>query len=191
MNSGNIFISYRREDAGWVNQAIYKALTEHFSPEQVFMDIDSIDLGNDFVDALEEAVAKCDVMLVLIGKDWAEPSTNGIRLQNPYDFVHIEVAVAIKRNIRIIPVLIDDAQLPSVEVLPEPLRPLIRRQVHRIKNPSFSSDIKPLIEAIGRILGAPGNKNKSPSDKLSWALRLKKKFFLINEVEKPLLVGLG
>ncbi len=127
----NVFISYRRSDttsgyASW----IYDRLAQKHGAEHVFMDLDSLPLGVDFVEHLEKALEMSDVALILIGPAWlgATLASGRRRLDDPGDFVRLEVAAALRASTRVIPVLIDGAQLPEPEELPEELRPLTRRQ---------------------------------------------------------------
>src|SRR2546421_1864887 len=127
----NVFISYRRSDttsgyASW----IYDRLAATHGAEHVFMDLDSLPLGVDFVEHVQRALASTDVTLVLIGPHWlqaVDPSGRH-RLDDPGDFVRIEVAAALRSSNRVIPVLVDGAQMPTPDDLPADLRPLTRRQ---------------------------------------------------------------
>ena len=109
-----IFINYRRQDSeGYVGR-LYDHLARHFEPTDVFMDVDSIPPGADFVTVLEEAVAACDVFIAVIGQHWItisdEAGTRRIDLWN--DFVRIEIASALKQGKIVIPVLVERARMP-------------------------------------------------------------------------------
>ena len=124
-----IFISYRREDTAGYAGRLYDRLAAHFGPDRVFMDVEGIEPGVDFVDALERAVGSCEVLIVLIGKDWLVADGAGKRrLDDPADFVRIETAAALARNIRVVPVLVDDAEMPRANQLPADMASLARRQ---------------------------------------------------------------
>src|ERR1700726_3923897 len=101
--SGQIFISYRREDASYPAGRLYDGLSAHFPQNQIFMDVDSIDLGENFVKAIGETVESCDVLIAVIGKGWltSRDQEGQRRLDNPDDFVHLEIATALKRDIRV------------------------------------------------------------------------------------------
>jgi len=103
--SGQIFISYRREDASYPAGRLYDRLSAHFPQNQIFIDVDTIEPGIDFVKALEESVGACDVLTAVIGKRrLMSCDQEGKRqLESPEDFVHIEIATALKRDIRVIP----------------------------------------------------------------------------------------
>ena len=109
--SGQIFISYRREESRWSARSLHDRLSVSFGPKQIFMDIDAIAPGEDFVRAIETTVAKCDVLIAVIGNNWltSKDDRGGRRLDSPEDFVRMEIATALKREIRVIPVLVDGA----------------------------------------------------------------------------------
>ena len=115
-----ILISYRREDSADVTGRIYDRLIQQFGRETVFKDVDSIPLGIDFRTHLDEQVAKCEVFLAVIRRDWMKNlgSTGTTRLDDPRDFVRIEIESALKRQIPVIPVLVSGATIPSAERLP-------------------------------------------------------------------------
>src|SRR5262249_37644434 len=135
----HVFISYRRGDSAGYAQAIYNKLVSRFSKDHVFMDVDTIEPGVDFVHVIERAVSECSVLLVLIGNRWLESQgSTGIRLNDPNDFVRLEITTALAHDIWIIPVLLEGVTMPSEEVLPEPLRPLARREAVEIRNTRFN-----------------------------------------------------
>ena len=113
---------------------------EHFDGE-VFKDIDSIELGEDWVEAITGAVASCDVMLALIGDEWlrSPTRTGSRRLDDPSDFVRVEIETALKRDVRVIPILVDGAQMPRAAELPPGLAPLVRRQAWSSARPVSTS----------------------------------------------------
>jgi TIR domain len=149
----NIFISYRREDASGYAIAIYNKLCGAMGKEHIFMDVNAIDPGVDFVERIENAIASCDVLLVLIGKKWLTASNGpNRRLDEPNDFVRLEVSTALKRDIRVVPILVDDAIMPKTEELPDNLKLLARRNALRASNTSFNDDIDRLIEKLCDLL---------------------------------------
>ncbi|MFZ0426234.1 MAG: toll/interleukin-1 receptor domain-containing protein [Xanthobacteraceae bacterium] len=150
--AGKIFINYRRgDDSGYAGR-LYDRLQDKFEPQQIFMDVDSIAPGLDFVRELNDRVAECDVLLAVIGKDWidARNAAGGRRLDDPDDFVRIEIAAALSRDKRVIPVLVGGAQMPRPEELPEPLRPLARRNAVRLTYERFRADTQGLVKALQR-----------------------------------------
>ncbi len=124
-----IFISYRRNDSASNAGRIYDRLESHFGQGQVFMDVDTIQPGLDFVDVVQEAVGSCDAFIAVIGKEWlgASDESGRRRLENPEDLVRVEVATALERDIRVIPVLVQGTQMPAVTELPEGLKSLSQR----------------------------------------------------------------
>jgi hypothetical protein len=151
--SGQIFISYRREESKWSARSLHDRLCRNFDPKEIFMDIDAIALGEDFVKAIETTVAKCDVLIAIIGNNWltSKDDHGDRRLDNPEDFVHMEIATALKREIRVIPVLVDGALMPRSTDLPDDLKPLVRRNALRITDASFDGDCRRLVTAIEEV----------------------------------------
>ena len=152
--SGQIFISYRREESRWSARSLHDRLRRDFDPKQIFMDIDAIALGEDFVEAIESTVAKCDVLIAMIGNNWliSKDDQGGRRLDNPQDFVRMEIATALKREIRVIPVLVDGALMPRSMELPDDLKPLARRNALQISDTSFDGDCQRMVAAIKEVL---------------------------------------
>src|SRR5262245_64105258 len=121
-----VFISYRREETAGEARALFTGLVSRLGRNSVFMDVDSIALGRDFRQVLQERLGSCDVLFALIGPGWLD-ATDGSgtrRLENPTDFVRQEIAAALKRNIPVIPVLVQGAQVPQPERLPDDLKDL-------------------------------------------------------------------
>ncbi|MBN1451681.1 MAG: SUMF1/EgtB/PvdO family nonheme iron enzyme [Anaerolineales bacterium] len=153
---GRIFISYRRADSAGYAGRIYDRLTAHFGEDTVFMDVDTIEAGLDFVEVLQNAVQCCDVLVALIGRSWLniKDETGKRRLDNPEDFVRIEIAAALSRNIRVIPVLVDGATMPRSTELPDNLKPLVRRNALQVNHQSFNADAHRLIAQLELALKA-------------------------------------
>jgi TIR domain len=151
--SGGVFISYRREDSRGVAGRIYDRLSDRLGSENVFFDVDNIAPGLDFVDVLTERVSVCDALVAVIGKDWlaSADKTGRRRLDNSEDFVRVEIEAALKRGVRVIPVLVEDAAMPQADELPESLRKLARRQGVVIDHARFNSDVERLIRVLSEI----------------------------------------
>ena len=113
----NIFISYRRADSEGYAGRIYDRLAERFGSDRVFLDVTDIGVGEDFVDAIHQAISCCQVLLVLIGPRWSSivNETGKKRLYDPNDFVRLEVASALENGLRVIPVLVFGAEMPAAE----------------------------------------------------------------------------
>jgi tetratricopeptide (TPR) repeat protein len=145
-----IFISYRRDDSaghvGWMRSL----LIQKFGADEIFRDLDTIPPGVDFVEAIEQAVASCEVLLAVIGPRWltATNSRGQLRLENPEDLVRVEIAAALDRNIRVIPVLVQDAPMPRSDELPQPLARLARRNAIELRDSSWEYDVGRLIAAL-------------------------------------------
>ena len=153
-----IFISYRREDAAGYAGRLYDRLAAHFGADRVFMDVEGIEPGVDFVDAIERAVASCELLIVIIGNDWLSASAAGKRrLDDPADFVRIETAAALARGIRVVPVLVESAAMPRADQLPPDLAPLVRRQAVELSHKQWDATSGELIRTLEKILD--GNKH--------------------------------
>jgi hypothetical protein len=148
--SGKIFINYRRGDEPGFTQALLGRLEQAFPAERLFIDVDNIPPGEDFVAMLESQVAQCDAMLTVIGNNWlgAADERGGRRLDDPHDFVRIEIESALKQGKRVIPVLVHQARMPHPEELPEAIRPLSQRNAVRLTHERFRSDVQGLIKAL-------------------------------------------
>jgi hypothetical protein len=149
----NIFISYRREENKYQARMIFDAF-QKTAPAQIFYDADSIPLGRDFKAVIMGQVQKCDVLIALIGANWekcVDPKTGLQRLENPNDFVRIEIGTALNRGIPVVPLLIDDAPLPDKDQLPSDLRDLFDRQAEYISFRTFDADVKRLISKLTKI----------------------------------------
>ena len=162
---GQIFISYRREDTSASAGRLYD-LSAHFASDQIFMDTFTLEPGVDFVKAIEKSVSSCEVLIAVIGKHWLTSSDEeGQRpLDNPEDYVRIEIAIALKRDIRVIPVLVDGASIPKPRDLPDDLKSFIRRTAIEVRHTRFKDDCERLIVAIERALEAARAQQLSASD---------------------------
>jgi len=152
--AGGIFISYRRDDAKHAAGRLVDRLAKTYARSQLFMDVDGIEPGLDFERVLSEKVEACDVLLAVIGPGWldAKDSAGTRRLDKPDDFVRIEIAAALARDVRVIPLLVDGARMPTADQLPEPLKQLARRQATRLAHEQFGSDTDTLIANLTRLV---------------------------------------
>jgi hypothetical protein len=149
-----IFISYRRDDSRHAAGRLLDRLRQTYQPDQLFLDVDHVVPGMDFVEVVLERVEACDAMLVIIGPNWldARDEDGAHRLDNPHDLVRIEVEAALARNVRVIPVLVDDARIPRDDALPEPMRPLTRRNALRLTHEQWGSDVDRLVKVLRDIV---------------------------------------
>jgi hypothetical protein len=145
----HIFISYRRADSRLVANRIYDRLVQAFGKKDIFKDIDNIPLGKDFRGVLREATAACQIMLVIIGPEWLDiqdSATGRRRLDDPDDFVRLEVQTGLERDMLVIPVLVEKATMPSALQLPDALRELAYKNASIINDdPHFHHDMNRLI----------------------------------------------
>jgi len=145
-----IFISYRRDDSQYVTDSIYEQLITHFPEEDVFLDVDTIPLGVDFPDFLASEISKCDVVLVIIGTEWAQIMQQ--RANEPDDFVRIEVESALTQDKLVIPVLVKNAKMSNATLLPDKIQNLTRKNAARIRrNPDLSRDCKFIADEIKKL----------------------------------------
>jgi TIR domain len=146
---GGVFISYRRDDTAGYAGRLYDALTAHFGKDLVFIDVDSIRAGQNFVDVIDGWIASSSVVIVLIGKAWLNSAgARGRRLDDPHDFVRLEVASALRQKIPVIPVLVGGAKMPRPEDLPEPLVPLAHLNAVEIFDQLFRDSVRHLMDAL-------------------------------------------
>lgn len=144
-----IFIAYRRDDSAGHAGRLYDRLYSHFGPDRIFMDIDTIQPGEDFVSVLERAVSSCEVLVAIIGRYWLSSSDEvGRRIERPDDFVRVELLTALSRGIPIIPVLVHGASMPKPDELPDELEPLARRQAIELSDTRWAYDVSKLINVL-------------------------------------------
>jgi TIR domain/WD domain, G-beta repeat len=165
---GGVFISYRREEAAGHAGRLRDRLIARFGENQVFMDVDAIEPGLDFAEEIAAAVESCQILLAVIGKEWLAASDNEgrRRLDDPDDLVRLEIEAALKRNTRVIPVLVGGAAMPRRKDLPDPVGSLARRHAHELSHSRFDYDAEQLLEIIEKVLGgiSDGAANKVTLD---------------------------
>jgi hypothetical protein len=145
-----IFISYRRDADKYAAGRLYNRLSEHFPKDRIFMDVDAFRFGDDFVEAIEKKVSECEVLIAVIGLHWLSSKDvhDWRRPGNPEDFVRMEIGTALRRDIRVIPVLVDGALMPRSNDLPDDLKALVRWNALRISDTGFDNDCLRLVAAI-------------------------------------------
>jgi TIR domain-containing protein len=153
-----VFLSYRREDAGPYARSLQLQLSQRLPDTPIFMDLDSIEPGLDFAEVIEDAVNSCALLVALIGRQWATlTDEDGLRrLDNPHDYVRFEVKTALRRGVRVIPVLIDGAKPLRQQDLPPDLHKLARLNAHKLSYDRYPDDSARLVDLIQRVLAAPG-----------------------------------
>ena len=161
-----IFVSYRRKDASHVAGRLRDRLVNEFGEPNVFFDVDSIDPGQRFADVISERLGQAEVVLVLIGPNW-QPQL----LARPDDYVRLELAEALDQQKRVVPVLVDDGALPTIEDLPDELAGFLTHNAAKLRqDPDFHEDADRLIEGVKPSRAQTGTKGwMAPRSK---ALRL-------------------
>lgn len=168
--AGRIFISYRRDEtdfpAGW----LYERLVAHFGVDRVVKDVESITPGDDSAGPITGAVGDGDVLLVLIGDRWLTliDDQGRRRLDDPGDFVRLEIEAALARGVRVIPILVGSAGMPPAEKLPAGLAKLSRRQALELSPSRFESDMNRLVRVLDRTLDelqGPPAELRTPSER--------------------------
>ena len=151
MATPTIFISYRREDSAGQSGRIFDRLVQQYGKKYIYRDIESIPAGEDFVEAVQEKIKQSDILLVLIGTKWltAADGEGRWRLADENDLVRVEIVTALKRNMRVIPVLLQGASIPKAKDLPGELAKLVQRNAVEIRDTNFDLDIEQLIVKIG------------------------------------------
>jgi len=142
-----IFISYRRDDSSGYALALYNSLLQSYNKSQLFFDIDSIAYGEDFVDEIKQSIKQSILLLVLIGDNWIFDKNNNSQFDEK-DFVLIEISEAIKQNKIVLPVVINEKNIPKSDDLPDTIKQLSNKQVFVIKPITSKNDIEELIEIV-------------------------------------------
>jgi hypothetical protein len=153
-NDPAIFLSYRRSDQPAFTGRVYDRLKTEFGTRHVFMDVESISIGENFEERLDLALAACKLMLVFIGSNWLRISDAAGRrcIDQRRDFVRREIRRAVERGVPIAPILIDETTMPTREDLPKKLRSLSTRQALRMTNENFSRDWPRVLDDVARMM---------------------------------------
>jgi hypothetical protein len=156
--ANKIFISYRREDSAAMAGRIYDRLAEKFGEANLFIDVDNMPAGADFVKYLNKQVESCDIFLCAVGPNWlnAKDEDGHRRLDQPDDYVRVEIAAALNRDIPVIPILIDGAGVPKARELPEDIAALTRHNAVEVRSSHFRQDADDLTHKISEILKENG-----------------------------------
>ena len=145
-----IFVNYRRQDTEGESGHLFDDLVAQFGERSVFMDVAAIEVGRDFRKAIDESIAGCGVLLAMIGPAWLDAANDGgeRRLDDPSDFVRMEIASALKRDIPVIPVMVRGAKMPRPNQLPDDLRDLAYRNCVELTHVRWKSDVQVLVGAL-------------------------------------------
>lgn len=165
MSADGIFISYRRSDAQFAAGRLADALVREFGDERIFRDIEDIEAGADFIDTLDKALAECKVMLVIIGSQWLDmrDAQGQRRIHNQGDWVRQEIARALARGIRVVPVLLERTEIPPDAALPDDLKALTRRQALRLADDQWPRDVAALVAALRRHVSVVASPAPTPA----------------------------
>lgn len=149
-----VFISYRRGEGTPYAGRLYDKLAARFGEDRVFMDLDTIEPGDDFIEVITNYVKSCSILIALINKAWLDVKDDEgrRRLDNPEDFVNLEISIALERNIRVIPVLVQGASMPRKQDLPTSLTILSRRNAHELSDSRWTYDVDKLIKILEKHL---------------------------------------
>lgn len=151
VSARRFFVSYRREDSSTIVGRLCDRLAQDVGADNIFKDIDSIPFGVDFVEYLDREVEKCTVLFAVIGPTWLTADAKGARrIDDPNDFVRIEIGSALRRKIPVVPLLVEGAEMPRLDDLPDDLKALARRNGIEIRHdPDFHADVSRLLSRIG------------------------------------------
>ncbi len=164
-----LFISYRRDDQAGFAGRLADALGTAFGADNVFRDIEDIRPGDDFVVTLKKQLHGVDVMLVMIGPAWLATSRNGIRrLDDPGDFVRLEIQAGLESGKPVIPVLVGGALMPAEADLPPALAGLARRQAVVLSDAGWRGDVERLVTTLRDLL--PGIGNRKSETRSGWLI---------------------
>jgi glycerophosphoryl diester phosphodiesterase len=162
--AGRVFISYRRQETAWPARQLYDVLVAELGADRVFKDVDDIEPGDDFVERIQSAVGSCQVLLALIGPQWLTitDGEGARRIDDPEDFVRLEVETALNRDdVRVIPILVDNAKMPTPQELPQGLGALTRRQAVEINPVNF--DTRRLLRVLSHTMDDIRGEQDAPS----------------------------
>lgn len=162
-----IFISYRRDDADEAAGRLSDYLVNQFGQDSVFMDVDGIAPGRDFRKVIEETLTQCDVLLGVMGRNWLEikDEHGNRRLDNDYDFVRLEIASALRRDIPVIPVRVQGATVPKPDSLPRDLQDFSYRNAVELTHERWNSDVQVLVDKLRRLFNEPSPAFTPPAPK--------------------------
>jgi hypothetical protein len=152
---GAIFISYRRSDSQGEAGRLFDDLIRHFGASAVFMDVVAIDAGQDFRKAIDDSLGNCGVVLAMVGPEWlnAVDDHGSRRLESEFDYVRLEIAAALRRDIPVVPVLLRGAKMFRAEQLPSDIADLAYRNAVELTHARWKSDVELLIKALRPLVG--------------------------------------
>lgn len=149
----SVFISYRRADSAWATGRLADYLKSIYESDDIFLDTGNIDWGDDFIEVIKRRINASNILLAVIGKDWlkiAYEDSGFRRLDDPEDIVRLEIATALRNNLRVIPILIDNTLMPPPHYLPSDLKLLSFKNAGRISANNFHTEIAPLVRQLDK-----------------------------------------
>lgn len=148
--AGAVFLSYRRDDAAHITGRIADAIAARIGRDRVFVDVDSVAPGEDFVRKIEASIQASGTFIAVIGSNWLTAATpqGQRRIDLDGDFIRLEVRTALAAGLRIVPVLVDNAPMPRAEDLPEDVRQFVRHNAVHLNHTTFTRDIQALLDVI-------------------------------------------
>ncbi|MEM9056847.1 MAG: toll/interleukin-1 receptor domain-containing protein [Pseudomonadota bacterium] len=159
-----VFINYRRDDSAGYAGRLSDRLSAHFGAHKVFLDVTDIEPGLDFVEAIRKGIGSCEALLVLMSKQWLEAraADGSRRLDDPHDHLRLEIAAALQRNVRVIPLLVRGARMPDAQELPEDIVALARKHAIELSDDRWDFDVGRLISVLEKLLGKPSASAPKP-----------------------------
>lgn len=154
MANGKIFISYRREDTSGESGRLKDKLEQVFGQENIFYDVETLEAGLNFDQSIAKALNDSKVLLAMIGPHWLKvsDSTGTKRIQKPDDWVRKEIAEALKRELRVIPVLVNGAEMPDSDELPDDLKELSLKHAQELTSSRWNYDVGKLTEVLEKLV---------------------------------------
>lgn len=167
-----IFVSFRVDDEAFGAMLIQRELSDAFGPEAIFRSSDSIRPGDDYVRCITQAIRRCQVMIVVMGRRWLVPDENGrSRLDNAADWVYREIALAFAHGKRVFPVLLGGATMPGEIDLPHTIAQLNRCQYRRLEHRQFAVNMALIVSDLEELLDRSGPANPPPATQGGWSAR--------------------
>ena len=171
--SKKVFISYRREDTGAQAGRLYDRLRQIFPEDDLYFDLNTIGGGENFVESIESAIERSEVVLVLIGKNWLSPRQGSVAPRfGPDDYVSFELSAALRRPILVLPILVDGAQMVQGHLLPSDVRAITTRNALPLRLESFDNDTENIVSTIAGTAAKreQGHGRRTLSSKIGFSL---------------------
>ena len=146
-----IAVSYRRNDTRWLTPRICEHLENRFGAGNIFLDIDRIPIGADFRRHIIQTMESCDILVAVVGPRWLERDDSG-DLENEADWVRLEISTALKRDIPVVPLLIDGTKMPKASQLPEEIRDFAYKQAGTFNSEDFRGQMARFVGLLDRLV---------------------------------------